>query len=188
MLDSCHVLQDLAGASSLHALLQQHSLIQTNPALAFLLAANSPGNMAQGRWHEALGTLPTDVLSMHRDPMQTAALASNIAACCSPYMHMEEAAMACHAMTTSGLAPMFGNPDVVPSYLNAAGVLPPSMAPETWPGPTEWLYQPSVRPPDMPSHLPADAALADSSDSFFASGPQRHRHLRDLQNARHSPY
>lgn len=188
MLDYCRVVQDLADASSLHALLQQHSLIQTNPALAILLAANSQGNMAQGRWNGDLGTLPTDVLSRHGDPMQSAALASNTAACCSPYMHMEEAATGCHAMPASDSAPMFGNPDLVPSFLNAAGVLPPSMAPETWPGPTEWLYQPSLQPSDMPSNLPADAALADSSGSFPALGPQRHRHLRDLQNARHSPY
>lgn len=188
MIGYCCILQDLAGASGLHALLQQQSLIQTNPALALLLAANSQGNVAQGRWNEALGTLPIDVLSRHGDPMQSAALASHVAACCPPYMHMEEAAIACHAMTASGPAPMFGNPEIVPSYMNAAGVLPPSLAPETWPGPTERLYQPSVQPPDMPSNLPADAVLADSSGSFPACGPQRHRHLRDLQNARHSPY
>ena len=188
MIGYFRVLQDLAGASSLHALLQQQSLIQTNPALALLLAANSQGNLVQGRWNEALGTLPINVLSRHGDPMQSAVLASNIAASCSPYMHVEEAAIACHAMTASGPAPMFGTPDLVSSYLNAAGILPPSMASETWPGPTDWLNQPSVRPSDLPSTLPVDAALADSSGSFPAPGPQRHRHVRDLQNARHSPY
>lgn len=189
MFSCCLIVQDLASASCLQALLQQHSLLQSNPALAMLLAGNSQGATAQSWWNETLGTLPIQVPSQPADHMQSAALASTMAARCPPYMHMEEAAIACHAMTASGLGPPFVAPDVLPSYLDAAGVMPPSMAPETWPGLTEWLYQPSVpQQPNMPSNVHAENALADSSGSFLGSGPQRHKHLRDMRRARYSPY
>ena len=154
-----------------------------------LLAANSQGATAQSRWNEALGNLPIEVPSRPADHMQSAALAGTMAARCPPYMHMEEAAIACHAMTASGLAPSFLTPDAMPSYSNAAGLLAPSVAPETWPGLTEWLYQPcGAQQPGIPSTLHAGNAPADSSGSFLGSGPQRHKHLRDMQSARHSPY
>ena len=188
----CDVLQDFASASGLHALLQQHRLLQSNPALAMLLAANSQGAIVQSRLNEALGALPIEVPSRPAGHMQNAALASTMTVRCSPYMHMEEAAIACHAMTPSGLAPSFVTPDIMPSYLNtaAAGFLPPRMGPETWPGLAEWLYQPSVpqQPNTIPSSLHAENAPADSSGEFVGSGPQRHKHLRAMQSARHSPY
>lgn len=185
----CLVLQDFGSATGLHALLQQHSLLQSHPALAMLLAANSQGAMGQSRWNEALCNLPIEVPSRPADHMQSAALASTMTARCPPYMHMEEAAIACHAMTASGLAPSFVTPDIMPSYSNAAGLLAPSMAPETWPGLTDWLYQSSgPQQPTVPSNLHADNSLADSSGSFLASGPQRHKHPRDMQSTRHSPY
>ena len=185
----CLVLQDFASASGLHALLHQHSLLQSDPALAMLLAAHSRGAMAQNRWNEALGTLPIEVPSRPADHIQSAALASIMATRRPPYMHTEEAAIACHAMTASGLAPSLVTPAIMPGCLNAAGVLPPSMAPETWPGLTEWLYQaPVPQHPNVPSNLHAENAVADFSGSFAEVGPQRHKHLRDMHSARHSPY
>ena len=176
------VLQDYVSAPGLHALLQQQSLLRSNPALAILLAANS-----QGRWHE--GMLPTDVPIGPEDHVQSAALASNMAACCHPYMHMEEAAIACQAMTVADLALPFTPQGVVPNYLNA-GIMDPSMAQEPWPGlMTDGLYEPSVPPQtDTVSYLHSEGPLAQSFGNFLASGPQRNKHVRDTRSTRHSPY
>ncbi|KAL3139742.1 hypothetical protein ABBQ38_004047 [Trebouxia sp. C0009 RCD-2024] len=165
---------DAASISGLYSLLQQQGLIQSNPALAVLLAANG---MAQGNWHGG-GALP---VSRPTDAGQAAALASTIAASCHPYTRVEDAVMACHATTASDLVPLFTSRDTVPNYLNAASVMA-TMA--------DWPCQPAVPPPqpDVPFNLHTEYGFADSLDSFLASGPQRHNHVTDMRSARHSPY
>ena len=174
------LLQDSASVAGLYALLQQQSLIQSNPTLAILLAAN---NLAQGNWNSG-GALPMSrPMTMASDPGQAAALASSIAATCHPYTHVEDAVMACHAMTASDLVPPFTSCDTVPNYLNAGSVMAPM---------AEWPYQPAVATPQPevpgPFSLHTEYGLADSLESFPGCGPQRHNHVREMRSARHSPY
>lgn len=165
--------QEAASVSGLYSLLQQQGLIQSNPALAVLLAAHG---IVQGSWLGG-GALP---LSRPTDAGQAAALASTIAASCHPYTRVEDTVMACHAMTASDLVP-FTSRDTMPNYLNAASVMA-TMA--------DWPYQPAVPPPqpDVPFNLHREHGLADSLDSYLGSGPQRHNHVTNMRSARHSPY
>ena len=168
------VLQHSASTSGLYALLQQQSLIQSNPALAFLLAANS---LAQCNWNER--ALATDVPSRPRDALQAASLASTIEATCHPYTYLENAAIACHAITAPDLAPPFTTCDIVPNHLSAGFMAPLA----------DWPYQLPVPPqPEVARNLHAEYGLEESPGSYLGSGPQRHNHLKDMRAVRHSPY
>ena len=190
------LLQGLSSTTGLQTLLQLSnplvtpSLINTNPGLALLLAANSQGSAAlRGGWGDS--SLPMDMPACTAAYLRHAALASSMAPYGNPGMHTEEAAMAHHYMTASELASQYMANDTFPNYLSATGFVGPRLAPQPWLDLADGLYQPSVPlPPHISSNLHVENALSEAviSGNHLCFGPQRHGHARDVRHARHSPY
>ena len=166
------------------------SLINTNPALALLLAANSQGSAAlRGGWADA--TLPMDMPACTAAYLRHAALANSMTGNGGSGMHREEAAMAHHHMPASALASQYMTNDMMPSYMNATGFLGPSFAAEPMLGLGDGLYQPPVPlPAHASSNLHAENAVSEAmfSGKCLGFGPQRHGNATDIRHARHSPY
>lgn len=166
-----------------------HSLINTTPTLALLLAANAQGNAAaRGAWND--GPVPGDLPATPQAYLQHAALASSMAAGSHPLMHREEAAMADHHLTASDLASHYMSHDLVPTYINSAAFLP-QMAPEPWLGLTDGLFQssvPTLPPVSSSLHVPTALQEATAAATLLGFGPQRHNQIRDIRYGRHSPY
>ena len=192
-------LQGSPASLGLHTLLQlsqplvPQTILDTNPALALLLAANSQAAnnqlVARGPWGDSM--LPMDMASMAPAFMHNAALASSMAACCNPSMHTQEDALAPEHMPSSNFASQFMVPSAAGNSMTHAGGILPRMAMDPWQGLTEGLYQPVVPPPtQVPSSLHVTDAISEASVSMthLGFGPQRHNHGRDIRHARHSPY